>query len=79
MADHSPAGPVELGAEMDYAEHDKTYHAFLGLAKYGSLFCVALLIAMAFFFFATSGGVVNFLFSSVLFLLVNVVGAYALR
>ena len=31
MADHSPTGPVELGADMDYAEHDKTYHRFLGL------------------------------------------------
>ena len=25
MADHSPTGPVEMGAKMDYAEHDKTY------------------------------------------------------
>ena len=29
MADHTPTGPVEMGAEMDYAEHDKTYHRFL--------------------------------------------------
>ena len=41
MADHTPTGPVEMGAEMDYAEHDKTYHRFLTLAKYGSLVCVA--------------------------------------
>lgn len=79
MADHAPAGPVEIGGEMDYAEHEKTYGGFLALAKYGTLFCVALLIAMAFFFFATSGGVINFLFSTVLMLLVIAVGAYALR
>lgn len=79
MADHAPAGPVELGGEMDYAEHDRTYNGFLALAKYGTLFCVALLIAMAFFFFATSGGVINLLFSTVLMLLVIIVGAFALR
>ncbi|RVD49312.1 aa3-type cytochrome c oxidase subunit IV, partial [Mesorhizobium sp. M2D.F.Ca.ET.140.01.1.1] len=22
MAEHTPTGPVELGAKMDYAEHD---------------------------------------------------------
>src|SRR5215218_10178288 len=31
MADDTPHGPVEMGAEMDYAEHDKTYHRFLML------------------------------------------------
>ena len=51
MAHHSPAGPVETGAPMDYAEHEKTYHLFLGLAKYGALHVAALLIAMAFAFF----------------------------
>ncbi|MDP3898082.1 MAG: aa3-type cytochrome c oxidase subunit IV, partial [Mesorhizobium sp.] len=34
MADHTPTGPLEMGAKMDYAEHDKTYARFLGLAKY---------------------------------------------
>ncbi|TIU87815.1 MAG: aa3-type cytochrome c oxidase subunit IV, partial [Mesorhizobium sp.] len=33
MADHSPTGPVELGAKMDYAEHDRTYAGFVMLAK----------------------------------------------
>ena len=54
MADHTPTGPVELGAKMDYEEHERTYTLFLGLAKYGSLVTGALLIAMAFSFF-TSG------------------------
>jgi hypothetical protein len=40
---------------MDYAEHDKTYHMFLGMAKYGSLVCVALLASMAFGFFTAAG------------------------
>ena len=55
MADHTPTGPVEMGAEMDYAEHDKTYQRFLTLAKYVSLVCVALLAAMAFGFFTDAG------------------------
>lgn len=75
MADHSPAGPVELGAEMDYPAHEKTYNGFLALAKYGTLHCVALLIAMAFGFF-TPAGMIS---SIILFLLIVAVGAFALR
>ena len=55
MADHTPTGPVETGAEMDYPEHEKTYKPFLALAKYVSLVCVALLVAMAFGFFTNAG------------------------
>jgi len=75
MADHAPTGPVELGAKMDYAEHEKTYSMFLALAKYGSLFCVSLLIAMAFGFFTSAG----FISATVLLLLINAVGAFLLR
>ena len=74
MADHSPTGPVELGAKMDYAEHDRTYAGFLALAKYGSLFCGAILLAMAFGFFA--GG---FFSATILFVLILAVGAFILR
>ncbi|MEO5759783.1 MAG: aa3-type cytochrome c oxidase subunit IV [Mesorhizobium sp.] len=74
MADHTPTGPVELGAKMDYAEHDRTYAGFLALAKYGSLFCGALLLAMAFGFFA--GG---FFSATILFVLILAVGAFILR
>ena len=75
MADHTPTGPVELGAQMDYSEHDKTYHLFLTLAKYGSLVVVAILAAMAFMFFTTAG-----VFSSlVLFIVICVAGYVLLR
>jgi len=76
MADHTPAGPLEMGAKMDYAEHEKTYGMFLKLAKYVALICVALLIAMAFGFFVSSAG---FFSSLVLFILVCAVGGYLLR
>jgi Bacterial aa3 type cytochrome c oxidase subunit IV len=68
MADHTPTGPLETGANMDYAEHDKTYHRFLALAKYGALVCIALLAAMAFGFYA--GG-----FFSALILLIVIIAA----
>lgn len=75
MAEHAPSGPVETGAEMDYAEHDKTYNLFLGMAKYVSLFCAALLIAMAFGFYTSAG----FFSATLLFLIICAVGAFILR
>jgi hypothetical protein len=74
MADHTPTGPVELGAQMDYAEHDRTYKGFLGLAKYGSLVCAAILIAMAFGFFV--GG---FFSGLIVFILITAIGTLILR
>ena len=75
MADHPPAAPAEVGAEMDYPEHEKSYRLFLGLAKYGSLHIIALLIAMAFGFFTSAG----FISSFILFVLISAVGIYLLR
>ncbi|PHP66435.1 aa3-type cytochrome c oxidase subunit IV [Zhengella mangrovi] len=75
MADNTPTGPVEMGAEMDYAEHEKTYSLFLGLAKYGSIACVALLVAMAFGFFTTAG----FISSVILYVIVFALGVFLLK
>ncbi|MEI3852999.1 MULTISPECIES: aa3-type cytochrome c oxidase subunit IV [Ensifer] len=74
MAEHH-SGPVDVGASMDYPEHEKTYLMFLSASKYGTLFCVALLIAMAAAFFTTMG----FFSSLVLFVLLNVAGFFFLR
>ena len=52
MADNHPTGPAETGAEMDYAEHERTYAMFLSMSKWLVIVCVALLISMAFGFFA---------------------------
>jgi len=76
MADNTPTGPVEMGAEMDYREHEKTYSLFLGLAKYTTLACVALMIAMAFGFFASGAG---FFSATFLFVVICIVGAFLLR
>ena len=74
MAEHH-SGPVEMGAPMDYPEHEKTYNFFIGAAKYGTLFCVALLIAMAAGFFTSAG----FFSSLLLLILINVLGVVVLR
>jgi hypothetical protein len=75
MADHSPTGPVEMGAKMDYSEHEKTYSGFLTLAKYVSLFCAALLLAMAFGFFTNAG----FFSATALLIVICGAGWYLLR
>ena len=76
MADHTPAGPVDTGASMDYPEHERTYRTFLTLAKYGSLVSIALLVAMAFGFFFPGGG---FFSGTVLFAAILAAGYFVLR
>jgi len=76
MAEHTPAGPVDSGANMDYAEHERTYRGFLTLAKYGSLTSIALLMAMAFGFFFPGGG---FFSGTVLFAAIMAAGYFVLR
>ncbi|MCV3238325.1 aa3-type cytochrome c oxidase subunit IV [Mesorhizobium sp. ZC-5] len=75
MADNTPTGPIELGAQMDYSEHEKTYRMFLSLAKYTSLICIALLIAMAFSFFTTAG----FFSGLLLFIVICAIGGFLMR
>ncbi|WP_139976987.1 MULTISPECIES: aa3-type cytochrome c oxidase subunit IV [Brucella/Ochrobactrum group] len=73
MAEHHTTAPAELGAPMDYAEHEKTYAGFAGLVKWSTVALVALMIAMAFGFFA--GG---FFSATVLFILVCVAAWFIL-
>jgi len=75
MASDTPSGPIEMGAEMDYREHEKTYSMFLVLAKYFTLVCAALLIAMVAGFFWGFG----FFSAAVLFVLICAVGGFLLR
>lgn len=75
MADDTHTGQLELGAEMDYPEHQRTFSLFIALTKYLSLFSAALLVAMAFGFFTSAG----FFSATVLFILIFAAGAYLLR
>ncbi len=74
MAEHHE-GPVETGAPMNYAEHEKTYSFFLNATKYGTMVCVTLLIAMAAGFFTSAG----FFSALLLFIILNVLGYFILR
>jgi len=66
---------AELGAEMDYPEHEKTYHLFLVLARYGSMHIIALLIAMAVGFFTSAG----FFTAFVVFVVLSILGYFLLK
>ena len=46
---------VEAESAMDYAEHDRTYNAFLWLTKWLIVDVIALLIAMSAGFFGGMG------------------------
>ncbi|GAA0599119.1 aa3-type cytochrome c oxidase subunit IV [Paenochrobactrum glaciei] len=64
MANTANNTSLELGATMDYPEHEQTYNGFVSLVKWGTTALVSLLIAMAFGFFVggfISGAVVFFL------------------
>ncbi len=74
MAEHK-SGPVEIGANMDYAEHDKTYNLFVNGTKYSVIVLAALLIAMAAGFYTAAG----FFSSFILFVILVAVGVVALR
>ena len=74
MDDHH-GGPVQTGAQMDYAEHEKTYEVFLAAAKWGTMCIVILLIAMAAGFFAGVG----LIGSLILFIILNIAGVFLLR
>ncbi len=79
MADHTPTGSLEMGAKMDYAEHDRTYSVFLTLAKFGALVVAALLLTMAFYFFASGGGSGGVIAALILFGAILGIGGYVLR
>ena len=73
MSEHH-SGPVEVGAAMDYAEHDKTYNGFIKAAKWGTIVICALMIAMAAGFFTTAG----FFFSLLLWVVLSALGIFLL-
>lgn len=74
MSEHH-TGPVETGASMDYASHEKTYDYFIAGAKYGTAIMVALMIAMAAGFFSSAG----FFGGVLVFIVLSVAGVFTLR
>lgn len=74
MSEHH-TGPVEVGAPMNYAEHEKTYNRFLSATKFGTIGLCALMVGMAAGFFTTAG----FLGGLVVFIVLTAAGSIILR
>jgi hypothetical protein len=55
MAEHHSVQPAELGAPMDYAEHERTYAGFVALTKILVLASVIVLMALALYGFGAGG------------------------
>jgi hypothetical protein len=56
MAEHLPTGTAELGAPMDYAEHERTFDGFVMFTKLGLLHTIDTLLALALFAFGGGWG-----------------------
>ena len=55
MAEHMPAAPAELGAPMDYQEHERTFRSFVSLTKISILAGIATLQSLTLFGLASNG------------------------
>lgn len=55
MAEHVESGPVELGAAMDYAEHERTFNGFIALTKITLLATLIIVQALTLFGVAANG------------------------
>ncbi|MGI9353757.1 MAG: aa3-type cytochrome c oxidase subunit IV [Rhizobiaceae bacterium] len=73
MADQTYEVNHDDGAPMDYQEHENTYSMFLWLTKWGILFNVALMIAMAAGFFMGAGFVGGVLIFLILMIVAKIV------
>ncbi len=62
MAENSNSAPLELGADMDYLEHERTYAGFVAIVKWAAVVLVALMIAMAVGFFVAGAGSASIVF-----------------
>ncbi|MDD9908429.1 MAG: aa3-type cytochrome c oxidase subunit IV [Ahrensia sp.] len=73
MADQTYDVNNEQGAPMDYKEHEATYSMFLWLTKWGILFNIALLVAMAAGFFMGAGFIGGTLIFIVLMIVAKII------
>ena len=56
MAEHMPTGPAEVGAEMDYPEHERTYEGFIAFSKVGVVNTLDILLCLVLYAFGGGWG-----------------------
>lgn len=56
MAEHLHSGPAELGAPMDYAEHERTFAGFVAMTKLAVGAGIATMLALVLYFYAGGAG-----------------------
>ena len=69
MAEHSHSGTAELGAPMDYPEHERTFAGFIALTKLTVFASAATLVSLALYAF---GGPAGFWWGTLLLILMIV-------
>lgn len=75
MAEHISHGPAEVGAEMDYEAHERSYAGFLALAQVTMLATLNILLALVLFAFGNAWG---FLLGAILLVLAFIAAAVSL-
>ena len=55
MAEHTHSGTAELGAPMDYSQHERTYAGFIAFSKITVLSGIITMIALALYGFGSGG------------------------
>ena len=55
MAEHTHSGTAELGAPMDYPQHDETYERFLTLTKLTIIGTINIMVSLVLFAFGSAG------------------------
>lgn len=55
MAEHPPAAPAELGAPMDYPQHERTFQSFVSFTKISILATIATLQSLTLYGLASNG------------------------
>ncbi len=54
MAEHVTHGPAEIGAEMDYREHERTYSAFIKASQVLTVATLDVVLALVLFAFGSA-------------------------
>lgn len=75
MAEHISHGPAEVGAEMDYEAHERSYSGFIAFSQVSVVATLNVLLALVLFAFGNAWG---FWFGAILLVLTLIAAAVGL-